>query len=536
MKGILDRLKTALTDLWNRTSKKDRLRFFTITGVALIVIIVAVSALTRTKYAVMARNLDPATAGEMLASLQAMGIPTQTDGPSTILVPQEQVSELQMEMARQGFNKSGFTYELFARGSGFGTTEYEKRMYALFDTQDRLSVDLRSVPGILDAKVMIAQQDNRSAYTSAQVVPTTASVMLTLDPSISLSQENVSVIESLVSHSVEGLLAENVFITDQSLRRLNRREIEDLDMMENNHQMELAVRDDFVQNIMSILVPVFGADNVRVTGAVGLNFDNHSTESVVFTPVIDDKGIELSLRTISEKAKGTATTGGVPGIDDNGGAPTYPEVDTSNLSDYSRVSQEINYEVNQTLDKIQHARGTISDLSFSVVINTDKLSADNNSAEAVQNLVACAVGLDKAEYDRIAVAFQKFDGAAANEELMKSYEDARSKAELYNLIKIIALYLVIGVCVILIFYRIFRFFNPKVESEVAEDVLEQIEQSGEDAELQELMALATDPGNEEITVVKSPARQRVEEFTEKNPEAVASILRAWINEDPKRAR
>ncbi len=536
MKELINRIRTQLTELWNRTERKDRVRFFTLVGVALVVIIVAVSLLTRTQYAVLYHNLDPAEAGEILATLEGMGVKTQIQGTDTILVPQDEVNTLYMQMASSGVGKKGLTHENFALGSGFGTTDYEKRMYELFDKEDNLAATLMTNPGVSYAVVQIARPDANATYLK-NATPVTASVMLTLDGP--LSQENISAIEALVAASVSELTSEHVFITDQNFNRLNRREGLDLSSVSNNRQMTEAVRDDIVSNVMALLVPIYGTDNVRVSGNVMLDFDEHSTESVVFAPVVDDEGIAISVQEIVEKATGTPVSSGVPGTDTNGaGTDTtiYPEVNYSTMSNYSKVTKEVNYEVNQTIDKIQHEQGKIQDLSISVAINVDNLSSENNASDAVKNLVACAVGLDKTEYDRIAVEFRKFDGVAVQNELMNKYQDQRRQNELFDLIKNVLLYAVIVICVLLILRRISKFFakKPSDEAKLALDKLDDANLEAD--EYARLVQMATAPEGAEITITKSTARQRVEEFADKDPESVANLVRNWLNEDNKRKR
>ncbi len=536
MQDLFKRLLERLKAWWNKTSKKDRVRLFIAVGVALVILIAAFSVLTRTQYAVLYRDMDPADAGEMVTLLEGMNVTVQTEGTGTILVPADQVSRLTMNLASQGYPKSGFTYDTFARGSGFGSTDYDKKMYAKFELQEQIVASLRQMNGIRGATVQIAQQDTTNLIFASEVSPTTASVVLTLESGVTLSPDQVSAVENLVASSVEKLAAENVFITDQYLNRLNRKSASDYSTAVSNHQMELNVRDDFVRSIMSLLGAIYGADNVRVAGNVTLDFDQHSTESQFFSPVVDDRGIEVSLREVIEKATGQSGAGGEPGVDTNGGAPLYPETTDQQVSNYSNVTREVNYEVNQVLDRIEHAQGKIKDLSFSIALNLNNLSDENNSSDAVKNLVAGVVGLDDTQYDRISVQFSKFDGVTQSAEELTAINARLEQAKLFDLIKVIALYLVIGLCVIFILRKLFGLFKaePTEGEKLALDKID--EAGGEVNELGELVRLATGPGGEEITVTKSATRERVEEFVDKNPEAVANLVRNWLTEETKGSR
>gem|GEM_PF-1279413 len=547
LRETVSNIREKLTEWWEKTEKKDRARFLIITGVCIVVIIVAVVLLSRTQYAVLYRDMDPGDAGEVLAVLREQGVSYRTEGAGTILVPAGQVDQLIMGLAAQGYPKSGYTYEIYARGGGLGSTDAERRTYERFDLQERLATTLRQfAPSIIkDARVEIAVQDSSSVILASQVTPTTASVMLTLLSE--LSDENIAAIEHLVAASVQGLNPENVYITDQNLRRLNHVD-RNLLNVGTDYEKIASVRDDFVHSILQLLIPIFGSDNVRVSGQVALSFDEHAIESVVFAPVVDDEGIDISIREISETARGYQA-GGEVGIDPNGAAPVYPE-GWDGVSDYTNITREINREVNETRENIVYAKGEITDLSFSIAINSIDLSDENRSADAVKNLVANVVGLSRQEFDRITVEFRRFDGIANWGDLQAQHEGAMALDRWLGFFKTIGLYVIIGACLLVIIIRLFKLISKPRERAVEEAVMMALEQAEAesraeaeeagmaemaeaDPELENLVSLVADPGGEEITISKTDSRHRVEEFIDKNPDAVANLLRNWLSEEKK---
>ena len=542
MQESIRKVRDKLTEWWSKTEKKDRARFFVITGVSIIVIIVAVILLSRTQYAVLYRDMDPGEAGEVLAILQEQGISAKTEGSGTILVPADKVDRLIMDLASKGYPKSGFTYDILGRGAGLGVTDAEKRVWERLDLQERLATTLRQfAPSIIkDARVEIAEPDRGSVILSSQVTPTTASVILTLVSD--LKSENISAVENFVASAVKGLDPENVYITDQNLRRLNHRNTADLIQADTDYDKAARVRDEFTYSILQLLSPVYGTENVRVSGQVALDFDERAVESVVFSPVVDDVGIDVAIREITETARGYQPTGEV-GIDPNGAAPVYPET-WDGVDEYTNMTREINREVNETRENIVKAKGSITDLSFSIVINSINLSDENRSEDAVVNLVANVVGLGSEEHDRISVEFRKFDGLEASADISARAESARSLERWLSFFQNIGLYLIIGFCLLLIIIRLFKLITKPREAAINEAVNQALEQAkaeadaqqalamgSEASELGELVDLATNPGGEMITVSKSDSRHRVEEFIDKNPEAVANMMRNWLSEE-----
>jgi flagellar M-ring protein FliF len=387
--------------------------------------------------------------------------------------------------------------------------------------------------------VEIAEQDTGSVLLASQVMPTTASVMLTLASS-DLSADNIAAVENLVASSVKGLEPSNVYITDQYLRRLNNGDKDSLASASTSYEKAAAVRNDMVQRIMQLLGAIYGADNVRVSGQVTLDFDARSSDSVTFTPVVDGQGIEVSLREVIEKATGAQGASGTPGIDENGAAPIYPEGTDNSVSDYSSITRESNREINETRESVTHAQGTIRDLSFAIAINSDNLSSENGSADAVRSLVAGVVGLDTKESERISVEFRRFDGVRAAQDFQAQLAAAQGQAQWLDFFKSFGLYLLIGVCLLIILRRLLKLFGAQKRGkneQLAMEIMGKAEtETGDLEEYDNLTKLATQLGGEEITISKSASRERVEEFIDKNPEAVANLLRNWLSEESKTRR
>ena len=114
-------------------------------------------------------------------------------------------------------------------------------------------------------------------------------------------------IVNLVSHSVQGLLPENITIVDEQGNILNKNENDDLEKelrqnMQTLNQIEMTkkVRDHIQQNIQTMLDKTLGVGNAFVRVSVELDFDDRKIDRQTFTPVVDDSGIIRSQQDISE--------------------------------------------------------------------------------------------------------------------------------------------------------------------------------------------------------------------------------------------
>ncbi len=526
---LIKKIRQQFVDLWQRVEKRDRTRFFLIAGVAIVVIVAAVVLLTRTDYVVLFSQLDAASAQQVTTELQGQGIAYRTaDGGTTVLVPEERRDELNISFASQGVPQTGISYDLFSQGSGLTTSDYEKHQYELYQKQENLRTAIRKINGVSDAIVLLAVPENSYAVFQTEIQDVTASVILTMEPNEAPTQAMVQTVENLVANAVAGLSPDNVSVTDNTGAVLKSRD-DVYSTLENNYAYQNRVQRDLESAIMGLLRPLFGQNHVRVVVNTALNFDDHAVQNTFFSPVVDEDGIVISSQTINEQVHGTSAATGEPGIDENGGADEYTEIDGNAVSDYSKLSETINYEVNKVEEQIQKAKGSIEHLTISVVVDSGSVSQENSNAEAIRTLVGGATGLEKADYGLITVAFQTFDGVAEEKSLQEQIRSDQQNADMMELIRTLVLYAIIGACVITLMVKAMSLLRKK-PSEAEELAMEKLGQAQDEInEYGELVKLAT--LGAQIEVTKSPTRERVEEFIENNPDAVANLLRNWLSED-----
>ncbi len=147
---------TTLTELWS--GMDGRRRGFLIGGLAaLAVILVILTRLaTAPSYELLYAGLDPAAASDVVAAVEARGVPYRVQG-DTILVDSRERDALRMALAGEGLPANGAAgYELLDGLSGFGTTSQ------MFDAaywrarEGELARTIISSPRIRAARVHIA--------------------------------------------------------------------------------------------------------------------------------------------------------------------------------------------------------------------------------------------------------------------------------------------------------------------------------------------------------------------------------------------
>lgn len=531
MQAILNYIRRfwqIIKEFWQKTERKDRMRFIVISSVALIGVIVATVMLTRTNYVVLYAELDDAQIGEITGLLTTAGVRSKVEG-NTILVP-EGKTDIRFSLAVQGYPKVGYAHGYLAKITGFGTSEYEKRLYTLIDKQESIRADLLTSPQIRDAQVLISVPEDNNVLLKTEKIPITASVKLVLNEA--LTQEQVNGITAMVASSYPDLLPENVVVTDQNMRTLNYKSPSEVDLYATHQEIEQQAKLQFEQALNAIFVPMFGANRVRLQVFVDLNWDDHTIERETYDPVVDDEGIVRSIQEITEKAVG-GYVGGQTGEDENGGdVPLYDETGATGDT-WESVSRTVNNEIDRTVERIEKEKGARVTVRASIVVDANELSKDLNNTKQIQELAAGILGLSKSEVDNVTVSIAPLEGLKADELAYQEYLKKVQTDELFAFILAIVPYVVLLVCLILIIWRVFKLFHkgPSEEELLELQRAAELEDLDEYADLVKLASAAGD-----LEEAKTPERMKIEDFVERSPEMVANLLRNWISEEAPRRR
>lgn len=521
MPETLKNISNQISAFWAKFTKRNKILFIAlIVGIVLIAAI-SVYFLNRTEYAVLYTGLDSNESGEIYNKLVEGSYDVKTDDSGNILVPESEENEIRMNLAAEGYPKSGLNYDVFQSSAGFGTTEYEKQKYMQFQLQDRLQETIKSIDVIEDAIVTLTIPDNNSVVLKGDKRPATASVLLKIKNNADLSEGQVNAIVELVEKSVPGLTDENVSIIDGNMKILNRSNNDSSKTVNAGTQFELEhqVAQTLQEQVLNLLEPIFGYGKV-VTGVnVRLDFDSKTTESVKFEPVLDDEGIAVSLTELEETSR-NSQNGGVAGQDPNGGAPQYVEGDGSDV-DYSKVSRTVNYEVNETRELIEKAEGQIKDLSVSVVIDDE--GVDEELIEQVQDVVAGAVGIDN---ELVVVKSMVFNGTDSIDDIFENAKQASAdlvKGQRNRNILILAILGIVLVLIILLVVKLVKAKNtPVIDYTV-----------GDESDLENIGSETDEEYIPEITFTgdKNTYKDQINKFYRNNPDIVIQIIRNWLNEE-----
>ncbi|MCK5128627.1 MAG: flagellar M-ring protein FliF [Clostridiales bacterium] len=534
-----------------KNANKGRLtRLIIFISIIIIIIVVTSTLLNQKSYSVLYSGMESADAGEVMNVLSEMGVDSKPRGDDTIMVETSQVDTIRMQLSAQGYPNSGFNFDIFQNASGLGSTDMEKEVYLQFQLQENIRRTIIRMDKVDDAVVNLNLSEESPFVLSDNNRPATAAVMLMLKNGQTIDNHEVRAIAELVSKSISGLQLQDVRIIDS---KMNLYSIEDeSDMQSVNTQINLQhdVQQKLKDQIINLLSPVFGEGKIIAEVNVVLDFDKQVTESVVFTPPVEgNTGIVISMKELSETIKNGAEGAAVAGIDANGAAPTYEATDAdTDDAVYDKVSKETNMEINETKTLIENAKGTIKDLSVSVILDSSNSTVDYT--ENVRLLVSNAIGVIQDKITVEMLPFKKLE----NTEIALAFENQKEIVESVQRSDTMK-YIIVGfaaVLVLILLSAIIRSLSgsSSVDYEEYEEYSDYQIKSDSKArgaakgssrgKAQGVNMVAdeeTIPGEEEDPEVeinfekKDTVLSQLGNYVNKSPESVAQLLRKWLYED-----
>ena len=578
MRPFMQNMSKQVGDFFRKMEKKARIRFTLLVMLVIVFAIVIVVVLNRTKYEVLVTTQSQAEAGEVYTALQTMNVPAKVEGTS-VLVPDNRASELRVVLASQGLFSNEVNYDWLDQASGFSTTEDVRKKMLEITLGSEIRAAILMSDKIQDARVNVTLGKTSAFALSRSAQEPICSVTLMIRSGATLSNQEAQTIAEIVRTSVPGIKYEYISITDS---KLNYYQVGDgnVDLgveIQSRIAMENLLKQQMQQQIEQLLTPIYNAYNVKVQPFVVLDFDSINIEKIEFSPPIPGEmdGIVRSSSELWELQRVAGVAEGIPGTDTNGmGSTEYPYGTLSDGEEYKKALIEKNYEIDQTITTIEKARGTIRELSISVLINSDAVEGD--FTDQVTNLVSKAIGcrVENIAVERVPFAYRE----KTMEEIAAEWEEIERQTRMRELMQTIiiwAVILILGLAFMALIRSIVKSVKepePQQEAATADAgtgtmvdytaggyAQGMYGQGGYDQGMygqggydqgmygpggydqgmygpggyDQGMYAGQDGGQDpEIELnTKSPGLEQIEKFIDKDPGAVAQLLRNWLSDE-----
>ena len=523
---------------WKKTTKKTKV----LLGSVLIAVLVAVGIITAVNlnqpYAVLFTGLNQSELSDIVSYLSDNGVSDyRINGDDTILVPQNQVNQLKADLVVQDYPKSGSSHSTYFDNVGMLTTESERNTLYFYDLEDSLEAVIRCMDGVSDATVNVTpQEDNSYVLDKSSTLEAKASDMVVMENGGKLSNQQVSGIRNLVSHAVQGLEISNVSIVDSYGNSYSSdsalSDVQDTSALKL--QLEEQINNSLRSNIMQVLSPLYGSENITVSVNSIVDVDRSVTESTNYTTEDwaadgSTNGEGIIGKKIYDKAvvRGEEdTAGGTVGTETNadtneetgGDIDTYvdDEIETNGNETQASSSGEVDYLVDQENKQVEHVAGTVSDVMVSVSINGT--TAGNVDVDSLYGHIARAAGISSdMQEDKISILVEPFYQEEEPQNPVSIVSETIPDWVLYAAAGGFGLFLLLLIFFILMGRRRHRKLLAEQQAAMAEEDLPPVVKTGADV---------ADPA-----LVKSMnLRKDVRKFAEDNPEIAAQMLRNWLRE------
>ena len=369
----------------------------------LIVVIAAIAFVvsSNNEYVVLFSDLNSSDLSSVVTYLESNGVENyRLENGDTVLVPAAQEPYLKMRLVSQGYGTSGNAYDYYTEHAGMLSTESEREKIWLISLEEKLRACVITLDGVKDASVKLTPgEDNTYVLDSGNKVEATASVTVVMRDGKLLTDDQAAAIRALVSTYINGLDVGRVEILD-SMGNLYTVD-DDAKMSSDSSALKLQLEEKYNNltrtNVMQVLVPLFGPDNVKV--GVSCTVDVNRTtqaDTAINLPewATDGEGIIGSkiydnyiVRDEGENA------GGNVGTTSNSDLPTYVENEVQPDGTEAEIgaSGQVDYDNPRTETYTERTAGYLTDCMVSVTINATMAGVIDT--ESLKLHVARAAGI-----------------------------------------------------------------------------------------------------------------------------------------------
>lgn len=535
MPELLNRISAQLTEWWGKFSNRQKMAIIATAAVAIAALAVLVVVLNQPNYVLLEDELDINAVNERTALLDSATISYEVrDNTTAIYVEATDLSAAKQALGGVGIVSSADMTYVEAFNSGITTSNKAETLKHQLYAQAELARYLENMLDIVDeATVTIVVPDMNRALFQEQS-QSSASVYLKLNDKI--TDSSVEAIAKSLANSVVSLETENITIIDSDARLLYDGEAMNGDFAGGISGADYKMNQELLvkNKVRQLLLSGGEFNDAMVVADLVIDFDQlETTKEEKRTQDGSSTGIIDSESTYTSTSENTDTTG-APGTDSNDATDTLIGSSGNSSAEVEEIQRNYVYDttVTRSIKAIGGVKYNESTLSVNLVrffyydqeqmeaaadpllegktwdqFKLETLNAPKTRVEVDPEIISAIK--NASNIDNVAVL------AYVQPQFIDKVEPVSPTSD----------YLLIGIIVVMIMllgYAVYKGTEPVEIKEIEPEL------SVEDM-------LATTRPQEEMEAIefdgKSEARVQIENFVEKSPDAVALLLRNWLNED-----
>ena len=529
MADKLKQIPQKLLDIWKSWSVKQRVLIIgSIVAFIAVVSIVAI-VLTRPKYEVLVTCEDYTEMNSVTTLLTDNNHKYKINN-MVVSVNSKELTACKMLLASQNIQSDGYTFEDAMKRSFTTTDSDSTKQYAHY-LETKLEGDLKDMDGVKDASVTINMPEKTNSFYQAASDATVAVKLVTTKD---INEDAAESMASLLAMAVGNDSTKSITIIDNKGNTLfngaaGNNSTSGVGMnskLKYKSQIEATTSSSLLRNIVSTGL----YDDAVITLNYELDWNTVNTIAKEYTA---QEGREEGLYSHSYEQESVGTNGasGTPGTTSNSGT-TYDITDgTTSTSTYT--VKEYDYLPNELVTTTNTDPGAIVKNGSSIAVTLtyeetqakklgyldgkdwDTFKSENSEPVTLNvdnswvDIISKGTGIDPANISVVAYQKNSFQDKASSNIL--------SKASFW--VQIVLAAAILGILVLVII----RSARPLT-----------VEEKEPELSVEEMLASTREnqPSVDDIDLQeKSETRKAIEKFVDENPEAVALLLRNWLNED-----
>ena len=531
---MVERLKqipTRFVEMWKNLTSKQKALIFSVVAVVVLALVVLYITVSKVEYTKLYTFEDTNSAGEMVSLLKAENILSKIDDDKvTVIVDNKSYQDALVVMGTNDIPQTGLSWK-DALDNDISTTQTEKEQKINLAFQNGLRSDLLKLEYVKDAAVYI-KANNSSNTIFDENTEASVSVMLTLDDAMPAG--TAQGLAKMLAGAVGNTSTEKITIIDSEANVLfDGADESGLGGTINTAaEFKERLRNTFQQRVRDVLLEC-GYDNVEV-GAENLQFNmDKITEMKTNYTAAEGQEQGLYKSTYEYSATGSNAAAGVPGTDSNDESIDY-DIETNGSSNSEVKLNKADYLPNQEVKNIEYEIGSVNHASSSIAVVLTKYKIYNQETVESNGTLNGLTWKEFVEQNNTRTEIEveegipnlisQLTGVAENKIGVKVFEQpifndtVKQPKDFSNYLMIILAVLIVALLAFVVIRSTAPVTVTETEPELSvEDLLATTKENVqlEDIELNE----------------KSETRKLIEKFVDENPEAVAQLLRNWLNDD-----
>ncbi len=535
-----DKIREILNNIvewWKKFTKKQQMIIVSSTLVVIIAVAILSVVLTKPKMMIIKICETAKEASTVQQLLTDAGIDHEiSDTGLTFSIQEKDSAAANILLGSNAIRTEDDGLKEILDGS-LSRTEADKTKLEKEYREKRIASLLETLENVEKASVML-DVPNDDGTLIASNKESFAEVFLTLNGE--MSEEQALGLARMIATGLGNKTTDNISIMDSNLNMLYSGGMGDLTtasgMTASQLSFQQKVENKVKGNVKDVLLGTGQYQNVEVGVNLPLNFDKKTTSSKTYDP---GEGREQGPYKKDSTFDETTTSGGanVPGTDANGEDGNYMLADGERTEQMTSDSSR-EYALNETIENIEAGIGNIlyEDASLAVTLKTyikydeDTLRANGDLEGTTFEEYSAQIksqGAQRQEVDAETIdSIAKASGIDAERISVIAYQEplfipsegnGRTFSDYLEIVLAVLIFALLG---FVVFMSTRKEKAPELEPELSVETLLQTTKENEEESLEDI-------GFKE----KSEARVLIEKFVEEKPEAVASLLRNWLNED-----